>query len=491
MPARPASHANNKFPMEIEMATRASRRSFLKQVAAAASGFSAAPFLPGLHSLRAAGSADKLNCVVIGCGARGAAHVATAAGQNLVALVDADEKRLDSARALAKRKNADPERIQVFTDYRVMFDKIAKRIDAVFIATPNHHHALPAMIAMQLGKGVYCEKPLCHTIAEARALSKMAARYKVATQMGNQGHGGEGYRRLCEYVWAGAVGPITETHSWSDRANGGIGPRPASSPAPAGLHWDSWIGPAPFRDYHVDLHPHEWHGWHDFGNGSLGNMGCHVLDGVYWALKLGHPSRVEVERMFGGSDQRYPTGTRIRWDFPERGELPAVKVYWYDGRIGEGDTGDGNKAGPKSRRGTPHLPPLLAELKKRYPDESFESNGTLYVGKKGILYTGTYGGNMRVLPQKQMRETPKPAQTLPRISGITGDFLRAVREGKADTVAGFDYSAKLTEFTLLGNLAQRAGAGKPLEWDGPNMKVTNLTDLNRWVEQEPRKGWQV
>ncbi|HEY5316079.1 MAG TPA: Gfo/Idh/MocA family oxidoreductase [Pirellulales bacterium] len=473
------------------MPLKPDRRSFLNHAAVATGGLLAAQCLPEREAAFAAESADKLNCVVIGCGGRGATHIATAAGQNLVALVDADEQRLDRARALAKSKHADPDQIQVFTDYRAMFDKLAKQIDAVFIATPNHQHALPAMIAMQLGKGVYCEKPLCHTIAEARTLAAMAARYKVATQMGNQGHCQEGYRRLCEYVWAGTVGPITETHSWTNRANGGIGPRPAPLPVPAGLNWESWIGPAPFRDYHLDLHPHQWHGWYDFGNGSLGNMGCHVLDGVYWSLKLEHPSQVEVEQMFGGSDQRYPTGTRIRWDFPARGAMPAVKAYWYDGRIGKGDTGDANIAVAKGPRGTSNLPPLLAELKKKYPDEKFDSSGTLYVGEKGILYTGTYGSNMRIVPHQQMLETPEPAKTLPRPSSVADDFLAAVREGRTDTASAFDYSARLTEFTLLGNLAQHAGAGQPVEWDGPNMKVTNLANLNQWVKQDYRAGWQA
>jgi hypothetical protein len=379
----------------------------------------------------------------------------------------------------------------VFTDYRTMFDRISKQIDAVFIATPNHQHALPSIIAMQLGKGVYCEKPLCHTIGEARQMAEMAARYKTATQMGNQGHCEQGYRQLCAYVWSGAVGKITETHSWTNRSNGGIGPRPPTMPVPTGLHWDNWIGPAPFRDYHVDLHRHEWHGWYDFGNGSLGNMGCHVLDGVYWALKLEHPTRVEVEQMSGGSSERFSTGTRIRWDFPSRAEMPAVKVYWYDGRIGEGDTGDENKAVPKGPKGVPNLPPLLLELKQKYPEEKFEPNGTLYVGEKGILYTGTYGGNMRIVPHKQMLETPVPAEALPRTSASAGDFMRAIREGRADTAAGFDYSAKLTEFTLLGNLAQIAGVGNPVEWDGSSMRVTNLTDLNQWVKRESREGWRI
>ena len=187
------------------------------------------------------------------------------------------------------------------------------------------------LIAMQLGKHVYCEKPVCRDIAEARKLREMARQYKVATQMGNQGHCEEGYRRLCEFIWSGVIGHIKETHSWTDRANGGVGPRPPVEPAPAGLHWEEWIGPAPYRDFHSDIHPHEWHGWYDFGNGSIGNMGCHILDGVFWALKVEHPTSIEAEEIRGGSDERYPTGSRIRWDIPARGDLPPVKVYWYEG----------------------------------------------------------------------------------------------------------------------------------------------------------------
>ncbi len=473
------------------MSVKTNRRAFLRHSAVAAGGLMAASMLPGERTGYAAdqaGKGEKLNCVVIGCGGRGTTHIGTAAGQNLVALVDADEKRLDSARTLAAGKNANADKIQVFTDYRTMFDKIGKQIDAVFIATPNHQHALPTMIAMQLGKGVYCEKPLCHTIDEARKLLALADKYKTPTQMGNQGHCEEGYRRLCEYVWAGAIGNITETHSWTDRSNGGVGPRPNSSDVPANLHWDNWIGPAPYRDFHADLHPHEWHGWFDFGNGSLGNMACHVLDGVFWSLKLEHPTRIEAEQVVGGSDQRYPTGTRLRWDFPARGEMPAVKVYWYDGRVPQAATGEADKT---KGRGVANVPPLLLELKKKYPEQKFDSNGTLYVGEKGILYTGTYGGSPRIVDDKQMRDTPAPAKTLPRTSSVSVDFLRAVREGKNDTASHFEYSARLTEFTLLGNIAQHAGVGQPVDWDGPNMKVTNLPDLNRWIKYDYRKGWQA
>jgi predicted dehydrogenase len=374
-----------------------------------------------------------------------------------------------------------------------MFDKIGRQIDAVLVATPNHHHARVALAALQLGKSVYCEKPVCHDIGEARALIEAARRQKnVATQMGNQGHCEEGYRRLCEYIWSGTIGHVTETHSWTDRCNGGLGPRPESQPPPQGLDWEQWIGPAPYRDYHGDLHPHSWHGWYDFGNGSIGNMGCHVLDGVFWALKIEHPTSVEAEMIRGGSDERYPTGSRIRWDIPARGELPPVKVYWYEGL---------NKTTTAQPRGglrqavgeARNLPPLLVELQQQYPDDAWDLRDgfTLYVGSKGVIFTGCYGDRMRIVPMARMRETPAPPRTLPRPRNVFEDFVAACREGRSDTAVSFDYGARLTEFALLGNLAQHAGEGRKVEWDGPKMKVTNIPELNQWVTRPYRKGWEI
>ena len=475
------------------MSSRLTRRSLLQRGALAAGALSAAQLFPFPNIARARSAGDKLNCVMIGCGGRGMSHVDAASKENIVAIVDVNEKRYAAVDKALKDKHRGGGKLQTFTDYRKMFDKIGKQIDAVFVATPNHQHALPTMIAMQLGKGVYCEKPLCHDIAEARKLRAMAAKYKVPTQMGNQGHCQEGYRRLCEYVWGGAIGKITETHSWCDRSNGGIGPRPPTEPAPAGMHWDEWIGPAPYRDFHDDLHPHEWHGWYDFGNGSLGNLACHVMDGVYWALKLEHPLSIEVEAVSGGTQERCPTGTRIRWDFPARGDMPALKAFWYDGFEGTPSpkikSTDKSKPKEKAKKLPHYLPPLFAELLKKYPTEKFESNGTFYVGEKGILYTGCYGDDMHIVPKAKMLETPKPAKTLPRPKDSFADFLAACREGRRDTATSFDYGAQLTEFTLLGNLAQHAGLGKTVEWDGPNMKVTNLPELNQYVEREYRKGW--
>jgi predicted dehydrogenase len=470
------------------MNTKLTRRAFLKSTALATGVLSAAPF----HILNAANAGDKVRCVQIGCGGRGMNHLSATLDENLVAIVDVDEKRPAAVKRFLKDKERDADQVKIYADYRRMFDEIGKNIDAVFIATPNHQHALPALIAMQLGKNVYCEKPVCHTIAEARALRTTAAKTKVATQMGNQGHCEEGYRKLCEYIWAGVIGPVKETHSWTNRANGGIGPRPPTKPIPAGMHWDEWIGPAPYRDFHDDIHPHEWHGWYDFGNGSIGNMGCHVLDGVYWALKVEHPTSIEVEQMRGGSNERYPMGSRVRWDIPARGSMPALKSYWYEG-LNPNAKGDAEGLLRVAKGNDRYFPPLLVELLKQYPDEELDSgdSGTIYVGEKGIIFTGTYGDRMHIVPYEKMKETPAPPKTLPRPKGIFVDFLTAVRAGKTESSASFDYGTQLTEFSLLANLAMHAGAGKKVMWDGPGMKVTNLPELNAWVERDYRIGWRL
>lgn len=471
------------------MKNHLSRRSFVKRSSVAAGVLAAAPF----NILHAQNAGEKVRVVQIGCGGRGtSAHLSACLKEQIVGIVDVDDNKLASAKNYLKSKDIDADKVQAFHDYRVMFDRIGKDIDAVFIASPNHHHALPSLLAMQMGKSVYCEKPVCHDIGEARAMRAMAAQTKVATQMGNQGHCEDGYRRLCEYLWAGVIGNVTETHSWTNRANGGEGPRPPVQPAPAGLHWDEWIGPAPYRDFHSDLHPHSWHGWYDFGNGSIGNMGCHVLDGVFWALKIDHPTSIEAEQLRGGSDERYPMGSRVRWDIPARGDLPPLKAYWYEG-LNETTTGrpQGNlRAAQGDDR---NFPPLLLELRKQYPDEELDrgDSGTLYVGDKGVIFTGTYGDKMHIVPYAKMRETTAPDRSLPRPKGVFVDFLDAVRAGKSETAVPFEYGTRLTEFAILGNLAMKAGKGNKVMWDGPNMKVTNLPALNAWVQRPARDGWKA
>jgi predicted dehydrogenase len=475
--------------MELRnMKTQLTRRTFLKRSALTAGVVSAAPF----NILSAAKAGEKIRVAQIGCGVRAASHLAATMNEELVAVVDVDEKQYGKILKTMSDKGRDASKIQAFTDYRKMFDKLGKQIDAIFIATPNHHHALPSLIAIDQGINVYCEKPVCHTIAEAREMRAAAAKSKVATQMGNQGHCEEGYRKLCEYIWAGAIGKITETHSWTNRANGGEGPRPPKAPVPAGMHWDEWIGPAPYRDFHDDLHPHEWHGWYDFGNGSIGNMGCHVLDGLFWALKVEHPTSIEVESMRGGSDERYPMGSKVRWDIPARGDMPATKIFWYEGlKQGTSGAASGNLRAAKGD--DRNFPELMYELRKKYPDEELDSgdSGTFYVGEKGVIFTGTYGDKMHIVPYDKMKEVPEPPKTLPRPKGIYADFLDAVRAGKKETAVSFDYGTRLTEFALLGNLAQKAGAGKKVMWDGPKMKVTNLPELNALVKRTDRKGWRA
>jgi predicted dehydrogenase len=473
------------------------RRTFIKRTALAAGALSGTSVFTGPNILRAA-TADKLNCALIGCGGRQMTHLewlATQSKDNIYAIVDPDEKAHAKIKNYLKSHDCDPEKTQAFTDYREMFDKVGKQLDLVVVATPNHHHALASMLAINLGKAVYCEKPLTHDIGEARKLREMARTSKAPTQMGNQGHCEEGYHRLCEFVSAGVVGKITETHSWTDRANGGTGPRPPVLPAPPNLHWDSWIGPAPYRDFHTDLHPHEWHGWYDFGNGSLGNMGCHVLDGVFWAFKIEHPDSVELEEVTGGSNERYPTGSRIRFDIPARAGMPAMKVYWYEG-LKKDAKGEAVGKLHAARGSDRNFPPVLHEMLKKYPDEEIEKpdSGTLYLGEKGVLYTGTYGNKFHILPIEEMQKMEDQKivpRTLPRPKNVMTDFLDAIRGGKKETAASFEYGAQLTEFTLLGNLAQHAGLGKKVEWDGPNMKVKNLGELNAWVKRPYRKGWNA
>ena len=221
-------------------------------------------------------------------------------------------------------------------------------------------------------------------------------------------------------------------------------------------------------------------------------MGCHVLDGVYWALKCDHPTSLEVENLRGGSDERYPIGCRVRWDVPARADMPALKAYWYEG-LNEKTTGKPTGTLRAVKGDDRNLPPLLLELRKQFPDEGLDAgdSGTLYVGEKGVIFTGTYGDKMHIVPYAKMKETPAPAKTLPRPKNIFNDFLEAVRAGKTETAVPFDYGTRLTEFAILGNLAMKAGLGKKVAWDGPNMKVTNLPELNAWVQRPYRKGWNI
>jgi predicted dehydrogenase len=387
-------------------------------------------------------------------------------GERLVALVDVDEKRLGEAvqKISSKAPNA-----KTFADYRQMFDECHKEIDAVLIATPDHHHAPAAIRAIQLGKHVFVEKPLTWCVYEARKLAESARQNKVATQMGNQGHSGEGYRRLCEYIWAGAIGNVVETHSLMSRNFGGSGGRPAGKSVPVGLHWNEWLGPAQPREYHEGLHPFSWRSWCEFGTGTLGDMGCHVLDGVFWALRLAEAKKFTIECLAqkGGSKEMFPQSNHLRWEFPARGDMPAAKVNSYDNE----------------------WPAFVKELEKQFGEKL--GGGTLYVGDKGYMYSGTYGENPRLLPKEKHAAFPKPEAKIPRSKhGPKGDFLAACRGGELPS-SNFDVSGPFTEFVLTGVLASRTGMGKKLEWDVEKLMCTNVAEVNRWVKRDYRKGWEV
>lgn len=454
-----------------------------------AAALAGAPFV-----LRRASPNETLALACIGVEGRGGAHVDEALkGGRVVALADVDERNL--ARA-AKKAAARDQKPKTYYDFRRMFDEMGREFDAVFVSTPDHVHAAAVMRAIRLGKHVYVEKPMAHNLAEVRALTVAAREKKVVTQLGNQGHSGEGYRRLVEYIRSGVIGAVRETHTWMWCTwNFGYGAdtgRPESKPVPAHLHWDEWVGPAPYRDYHDGLHPVAWRGWRDFGTGNLGDFGCHMLDGAVWALEPGHARTVTVLEMTGGSEERFPRYEVIRWEFGARGDLPPLAMYWYGG--GEKNTNPdlkdlkGRMKPYASRR-----PWLAEELEQRYGVD-LGYMGTLYVGDKGILYTGASGSNLMSLPPSAMKEWPDPPKTLRRVPGNErghqAEFLRACKGGEPAN-GHFDYSGPMNEILCLGHVALRMGPGKKLEWDGPAMKFPNAPEAEAFLRREYRKGWEM
>jgi len=317
---------------------------------------------------------------------------------------------------------------------------------------------------------VFVQKPLTHTIHEARALAKAARESNLVTQMGNQGHASEGARLINEWIADGAIGNVTEVHAWTNRP---IWPqainRPDTTPdVPSTLDWDVWLGPAPWRPYHPAYHPFSWRGWWDFGTGAIGDMGAHILDQPFWALNLGAPTTVEATST-EVKKETYPIGSCVRYMFPARGKMPPVKLLWFDGGL---------------------RPPRPDDLEpgRRLGDED---GGVVYYGTKGKLLHGTYAGNPRLIPETKMQEYKRPAKTIPRSLGILEEWVEAIKAGKKSTT-DFSYSAALTEMMLLGNLAIRMAQNNVvLEWDSAAMKVTNLPEANEYVQKAYRQGWSL
>lgn len=441
---------------------------FRRKILGAGAGAAAFAILPGriMGGVRQLSLNERLNIAGIGIGGMGASNLASLAGENIVALCDVDHDY--AAKTIAKYPKA-----RLWTDYREMLEK-QKDIDAVVIATPDHTHAVISMAAMRAGKHVYCQKPLCHDVHEARMLAQAAADLKVCTQMGIQGHSGEGLALICEWIWDGAIGEVREVDaycaltyypwghkSWSSKWSRKPEEKP---PVPEKLNWDLWLGPAPERAYHPAYHPRTWRCWWDFGNGMMGDRGAHTLDPIVTALKLGPPSSIDATSTDFNPDV-HPVASIITFRFPARGNQPPVKLTWYEGT----------------------RPPRPAELEdgRKLPTEG----GAIFKGSKGTLVCGVYGESPRLIPETKMRDHQQPEKTQPRIAGTHethwADCCRTGREANA----AFSYSGPLTETCLLGNIAKRADTR--IEWDAAAMQVTNVADANRFVRCEYREGWSL
>jgi len=446
-----------------------SRRRFLK----AAAGAGLTLLGPGLARTYAA--ADTVNLGIVGAGGMGKGNrrwLKRIGGTRIVALCDVDTKRL--ARAASEHPDA-----KTWTDYRKMLTDMRRDIDAVCVSTPDHHHFPASMLAMQLGMGVDTEKPLAHSVWEARQMGIAAARHGVATQMDNEGHAREGLRKAVEWVKSGAIGPVREVHIFTNRPiwPQGIPKRPPAQDPPEHLEWDLWIGPAPFRKYHKHLHPFAWRGWWDFGTGALGDMGCHFWDSPFWALTLGHPETVEAEQG-GNSAETGPLWSTVRYEFPARGpNLPPVTVTWWDGRkprtLPNGEvTSD-----------VPNLPPRPPCLEE---DREFPRNGTMFVGEKETLLVQDTA-SPRIIPEARMQAFEPPEPFLPSSPGHKKEWLAAVRGGEEAGSNFHDYGGPLAEVVLLGNVAIRTG--EKIRWDGRNLKAKGCPEADRYLRRPYREGW--
>lgn len=421
---------------------------------------------------------EKLNIAAIGAGGKGSSDIGACydLGENIVALCDVDWNRA------AKTVNGMPN-AKRYNDYRNMLEK--ENIDALTISTPDHTHAPAAYMAMKMGKHVYVQKPLTHTVAEARLLKNTAKETGVMSQMGNQGHCGDGVRNLCEMIWDGAIGQVKEVHVWTTRpvwANQGMADPMPPQTTPELLDWDRWIGTAPWRPYNKGMVPHDWRAWQDFGAGALGDMACHIMDPTYWALKLVEAPNFSVEMVMerGSNSQTFPITTTVKYSFPARGKMGPVDVFWYDGHWKDDATGQEVYNRPKRPEGVAEDVVL---------GDNGE-NGSFFVGEKGILTTGEYGGDSRFVLGDNMKDYKQPAPTIERIPDESPyvDWIRGCKTGKLPC-SNFDYSGPFTEMVQFGNLVVKSG--KKLEWDNLKGVVTNVPNAAEIVSKPYRKGWEL
>ncbi len=444
-----------------------SRRNFVG-AAAAVAAFTVVP-RHVLGGPKFVAPSEKVNIAGVGIGGQGGHDIDQFTDHNIVALCDVDWRH--AARTFGRYPNA-----KKYKNFREMLDREDKNIDGVVVGTPDHLHAIVSMAAIKRGKHVYCEKPLTHTVREAKLLADAAREAGVATQMGNQGQASEQTRLLCETIWDGAIGPVREVHIWTDRPLNGINKwywpqgidRPeGSDPIPDTLDWDLWVGPAPMRPYvgHRTYNPFVWRGWWDFGTGALGDIGCHSMDAAFRALKLGYPTSVEACCTLV-NNETYPVASRVTYEFPARGDLAPVTLHWYDGGM---------------------KPPRPAELED---GRMWDTNGKLYVGDKGKIL------DYRLIPEARQKEYGKPPQKLERSPGHYQEWIDACRGGKAAGSNFPDHAGLLAQVVLMGNIALRPALKQKmlstkLYWDAEQFKFTNLPEANQYLTKEYREGWAI
>ena len=487
-------NSSESFPGSLFPPSRGSRRQFLRYSATAAAATMAFPYVGNVL-----GANDRINIACIGCGGKGDSDSSSAYahGGNIVALCDVDAGRLQEKNTKLKASATKDNRTfdaKLYSDYRKLYDEVGKSIDAVTVSTPDHHHAPASVRAMQMGKHVYCQKPLTQSVSEARLMVKLAKEKNLATQMGNQGSANDALRRAVEIIQAGVIGTPKELHVWSNRPVWPQGiDRPAGSdPVPDSLNWDCWIGAAQMRPFKSGVyHSFKWRGWFDFGTGALGDMACHMVNMPFRALKLGYANVIECEETSQLYPETFPKTSRIRFEFPERDGLPPLKFWWYDGN-------------PSDKSVKPLRPGENVEGVKKVlemQDGKLTNQGTIVVGSKGVIFApDDYAERIYVSlnDEKEFVDGKKhPAaidvpQTIPRSPGHDKEWFEAMKQGKPELAySRFEIAGYLTESILLGCIALRVGVGKKMNWDGAAMKSTNLPEAQQYVKRQNRSGWEV
>lgn len=434
------------------MSRRSTRRQFLQTSASIAAGCWVAGSVRGEDSKS---PNEKLNIAVVGTTGQAGWNIGNITNQNLVAFADVDSNNLHATGQKFPQA-------KTYADFRKMLEAEEKTIDAVLVATPDHIHAPASAMALRMKKHVYCEKPLSHSVYESRVLAQLAKENKCVTQLGTQIHAGSNYRRVVELIQAGAIGNVSEAYAWVGK--GWADGRYQTGEQPANLNWDLWLGPAPDHAYSPGIHPANWRKFWAYGSGTLGDMGCHYIDLIFWALKLRHPTTAWAE----GPEVHEvgcPNWCIAYWDFPAREGLSPVKLHWYDG----------------GKR-----PEILSTLKTKDGKPVQWGDGQLFIGDKGMLLSSY--GNYLLLPEEKFVDYKKPAPSIPDSIGHHAEWVQACKAG-GPTTCNFDYSGALSETVLLGTVAFRTGM--KLDWDAENLKARNTSTADAFVRREYRKGWTL